>query len=384
MRSYHFGSYWKIYLSIAGIAIVLISLVYTNYLADRLVQGELDKVELYAKTMKELIGDLDLDKDIRYQQSVLELVDDVPVILVGENGEITESRNFRENTDLESELASIKKNGYPPIEGHGYASLIYFKHTQLLTLLTYFPFIQLLLILAFMSIGFVSLSNARRAEQNRVWVGMAKETAHQLGTPISGIMAWIDYLKEMSQGDEEKTEIIGELSKDVHKLELIAERFSKIGSTPSLTLTNILPVLEEVKQYIERRASNRIFFDFPDPHGQPVNAMINKPLFSWVLENILRNALDAMEEGEGAITAEIYEDGGFAYIDIKDTGKGIPANKQKTIFEPGYTTKTRGWGLGLSLAKRIIADYHSGKIFVKQSVINEGTTLTIALPKQKS
>lgn len=372
---------WRVYFFVAGAIIIIISTFYTKYLTDSIAESEKKKVELFAETMELIVNDAnDLNADVKYAQSVLEKVNEVPVILVDESGEIFLSSNFPPNADLEKELEKIKQSGYPPIEGHGYARFIYFKHTHLLSLLTYFPIVQLALILVFVLIGFISLSNARRAEQNKVWVGMAKETAHQLGTPISGIMAWIEYLKEMNQGNPEQLEILGELNNDVGKLELIADRFSKIGSRPKLYRTNIIPTLLSVKNYIERRASNRIEFDFPDS-AESYQALINEPLFSWVIENLLRNALDAMDQGVGKISATAYEDSDFVYIDISDTGKGIPANKQKTIFDPGYTTKTRGWGLGLSLAKRIIVDYHSGKIFVKRSVINEGTTFTVELKK---
>jgi len=374
------NSLWRYYLYIAGAVIIGVSMVYTHYLTDKIAQSERKKVELFAETMKVFIANNDTDQDLQYPQRVLDLINDVPVILVDEMGEIYTSKNFSENADLKDELEEIKLEGYPPLHGYGYASEIYFKHTNLLTLLTYFPLVQLLLILVFITIGFFSLSNARRAEQNKVWVGMAKETAHQLGTPISGIIAWIEHLKELNQNNEEQTEILGELNNDVAKLELIADRFSKIGSAPTLVDSNVNEALQEMKDYIQRRASNKITFNFP-PANVVFLAKINKPLFSWVIENLMRNSLDAMDEGIGQITADLSEDQHYTHINISDTGKGIPVKNQKTIFEPGFTTKTRGWGLGLSLAKRIIVDYHSGKLFVKRSVINEGTTFTISLPK---
>lgn len=373
-------SVWRNYLYLAGALIIGVSLVYTHYLTDKIAQSERKKVELFAETIKVIVANNDTEEDIQYPQRVLDLINDVPVILVDEMGKISMYKNFSENADLYHELDKIKADGYPPLKGFGYASQIYFKHTHLLTLLTYFPLVQLLLILVFITIGFFSLSNARKAEQNKVWVGMAKETAHQLGTPISGIIAWIEHLKDMAQDKPEQIEILDELSNDVAKLELIADRFSKIGSAPTLDESNVNEALQEVKDYIQRRASNKISFHFP-PANMVFMAKINKPLFSWVIENLLRNSLDAMDEGVGQITAELSEDQHYTHINISDTGKGIPVKDQKTIFEPGFTTKTRGWGLGLSLAKRIIVDYHSGKLFVKRSVINEGTTFTISLPK---
>jgi signal transduction histidine kinase len=309
------------------------------------------------------------------------LVSDVPVILVQEDGSIYDSRNIDEE-NIEAELEQIKKNGPPPLEGQGYASKIYFKHTRLLTLLTYFPFIQIMLLLAFVGIGYVGFSTARKAEQNQVWVGMAKETAHQLGTPISAILAWLEHLKALGQNSEEQNEIVDELLNDVHKLELIADRFSKIGSAPELVKSNLRDSLLEVKTYMERRAPRGVNFDFPN-ESDNVFANINPHLFTWVIENLMRNALDAITDGKGRITIELSQSEGSAHIDITDTGKGMPASLFKKVFQPGFTTKTRGWGLGLSLAQRIIENYHNGKIFVKQSSADSGTTFSIILPETK-
>ncbi|MDX1686257.1 MAG: HAMP domain-containing sensor histidine kinase [Saprospiraceae bacterium] len=378
MDIYRQKSNWKIYLGVAGVIVVLISLVYTRYLADRLAQGEKDKVALYSLTMEQLINDPNFDRDIQFEQSILELVSDVPVILVQEDGSIYDSRNIQEDR-VEEELEWIKENGPPPLKGQGYASLIYFKHTRLLTLLTYFPFIQILLLLAFVGIGYIGFSTARRAEQNQVWVGMAKETAHQLGTPISAIIAWIEHLREMDP-DDDQSEIIDELRSDVNKLELIADRFSKIGSAPELVRTNLRQSLLEVKDYISRRAPRGVDFVIPDDDHNYI-AEINPHLFTWVVENIMRNALDAIPGGKGTITIDLYNDKQNVYIDITDTGKGIPSGQFKQVFQPGFTTKSRGWGLGLSLAKRIIENYHKGKIYVKRSIPGEATTLTIELPQ---
>ncbi len=381
MDIYRKKSNWKIYLALSGIIIVAISLVYTRYLAERLAQGEKDKVALYTLTMEKLINDPDFDRDIQFEQSILELVSDVPVILVQEDGSIYDSRNIDEE-NIETELEQIKENGPPPLEGQGYASKIYFKHTRLLTLLTYFPFIQIMLLLAFVGIGYVGFSTARKAEQNQVWVGMAKETAHQLGTPISAIMAWLEHLKSLGQNTEEQNEIVDELLNDVHKLELIADRFSKIGSAPELVKSNLRDSLLEVKSYMERRAPRGVSFDFPD-ESDNVFANINPHLFTWVIENLMRNALDAITDGKGRIIIELKQLDGSAHIDITDTGKGMPPSLFKKVFQPGFTTKTRGWGLGLSLAQRIIENYHNGKIFVKQSSADSGTTFSIILPETK-
>lgn len=380
MDIYQQKSNWKIYLAVAGVIVVAISLIYTRYLADRLAQGEKDKVALYSLTMEQLLSDPNFDRDIQFEQSILELVSDVPVILVQEDGSIYDSRNI-DNENVEEELEWIKRNGPAPLEGQGYASQIYFKHTSLLTLLTYFPFIQILLLLAFVGIGYIGFSTARKAEQNQVWIGMAKETAHQLGTPISAIIAWLEHLKEMNVTPDQD-EILGELRSDVNKLELIADRFSKIGSAPELVGTNLRTSLDDVIQYMQRRAPRGVSFDFPED-GTNYLAYINSHLFTWVIENLIRNALDAIPDGKGKIGITLYKDQDEVYIDISDSGKGIPASHFKKVFQPGYTTKSRGWGLGLSLAKRIIENYHNGRIFVKKSSAEEGTTFTISLPQNR-
>jgi len=309
-------------------------------------------------------------------------ITDIPVLLVGETGKVEEANsiNFPEGADLEKELEKIKASGIEPIKGgDGYSKLAYYKQTRILTLLQYFPWIQAFLFLAFIGIGYIAFSIARKAEQDQVWVGMAKETAHQLGTPISAIIAWLENLKLMKSEDEETMEIVTELEHDVERLNLIADRFSKIGSTPKLETLSVAHQLAECRQYMEKRAPRKVSFEFPS-ENQGFMAKINPPLFNWVIENLIRNALDAMD-GKGVIKATISEDNSHIIIDLSDTGSGIPPNKLKTVFEPGFTTKKRGWGLGLSLAKRIIESYHSGKIFVKSSVVNKGTTFTVRLIK---
>jgi signal transduction histidine kinase len=273
----------------------------------------------------------------------------------------------------------MQQEGFEPIRD--FANAIYFKESNILRQVRYFPFVQLLFIGVLVFFGFLSVNTARRAEQNRVWVGMAKETAHQLGTPISAIISWIDYLKTIRPNDEEINNVTKELKKDVDRLDLIADRFSKIGADPILKAENIYEVLNRCYLYMKVRAPRGVVFSFPnlDQHP-PLKVSINTHLFEWVVENLLRNALDAMD-GTGEILAEVYEDQDYTYIDLSDTGKGIPTSKFKMVFEPGFTTKKRGWGLGLSLAKRIVENYHSGKIFVKKSEEGKGTTFTIQLPK---
>lgn len=378
-------------MAIAGVIIVAISMLYTKYLTDKLAEEEQKKVEQLKTAYDQLSYSFEDDAtaqcDFSFHQEFFESNTSVPIILVTSDG-FMEGKNYGLERDtnsvfLKEKVAELQAAGQTPkiISSPFGDTQLYFEHSRILTLLTYYPFIQLVLIAAFIGFGYLGFSTSRRAEQNRVWAGMAKETAHQLGTPISGIVAWIEHLRLLREGDEEVGEVLDELGNDVKRLELIADRFSKIGSAPELKPVNIYDELERCRAYMQRRAPRKVEFNFPNPaENDPISVNINSHLFDWVIENLLRNALDAMED-KGKISAEVYEDENFVYVDLSDTGKGIPANKFKTVFQPGYTTKKRGWGLGLSLTKRIIEDYHSGRIFVKKSAPNEGTTFTIQLPK---
>ncbi len=261
--------------------------------------------------------------------------------------------------------------------GAGARRYIYYDDSDTLKQLRIFPFVQLGIFAVFLLIAYLAFSTARRAEQNLVWVGMAKETAHQLGTPISSLEGWIEYLRELD-GMKGNEKILTELEHDVNRLSLVAERFSKIGSVPQLTPHNVKDILQRNVDYMRRRSSERATMNLHCPAGLEFN--INSQLFDWVLENLLKNALDAMD-GEGKIDVEAREDARNIIVDITDTGKGIPKNKFETIFEPGYSTKRRGWGLGLSLTKRIVEEYHQGRIVVSHSEIGKGTTFRITLPK---
>lgn len=387
MDIYEQKSKWKLYLAIAGFVIVLITIVYSKYLADRLAENERNNVELYAETVKYLTSAENSADELAGNYNLallfLEKLIHIPVILENENG-ILDGNNYGESRNNDQEFLinrrnSILKHGYAPIEGTGYARYVYYENSKLYTLITYFPVVQFLLLSAFILIGYFSFSSARKAEQNRVWAGMAKETAHQLGTPISAILAWLEHLKDLNQGNNDQLEIISELGKDVNRLELIADRFSKIGSDPKLELVNVYEKLNECKNYMQKRAAKKVIFSFPEEVFD-LKININSHLFEWVIENLLRNALDAMEN-TGEIKVIVKEEPQTIDIEISDTGKGIPQSKYKTVFNPGYSTKKRGWGLGLSLAKRIIEDYHKGKIFVKHSKLDQGTTFTIQMPK---
>ncbi len=276
---------------------------------------------------------------------------------------------------------NLMKNDNEPIElnmvdqGRCY---VFYEESSVLKQLRYFPFIELGIVLIFIIVAYLLFSVSRKSEQNRVWVGMSKETAHQLGTPISSLMAWNELLKEMDIDPSVSTEI----GKDVHRLETIAQRFSKIGSAPVLESTDIVPIIDEFTSYMQSRIPSLVSIKFNKPDQESVNLPINRYLFEWVIENLIKNAVDAMD-GQGAINIDIVDENKYVCIDVADTGKGIPTKLQRQIFKAGYTSKSRGWGLGLTLAKRIINEYHKGKLFVKSSVVGHGTVMRIQLKKQK-
>lgn len=379
----------KWYLAIIGLAIVIFSVWYTSYMAKQLAIVEENNTRFFAIAQDDLASWDEEDNeycDFFLHLEILQSNTTIPVIIANEKGKVDWGRNWgseeldEDKEHLQKQLEKLIANNAESIEGYG--AKVYFGESSVLQQLRYFPFVQFLLIGGFIIFGYFGLNSARRAEQNRVWVGMSKETAHQLGTPISAILAWIEHLKAIRSEDEETMEIVDELRNDVERLELVADRFSKIGSAPKLEAVNIYEELESCREYMQRRAPRKVVFDFPDPLTPTAKTVhINRHLFDWVIENLLRNALDAMG-GKGEISAAVYDDSDNIYIDLLDSGKGIPANSHKRVFEPGFTTKKRGWGLGLSLAKRIIEDYHSGKIFVKKSEEGKGTVFTISLPKK--
>ena len=373
----------KLSLYISGLIVVVITSLYTNYLSQRLAENERNNAFLFGKAMANVQDFEDPNIELEQQIIISNYNKRIQIILEDEMG-VLEGFNFGDKRNLDPEFLRKEKEkllrgGFKPIEGDGYASFIYYKNSQLLTLIKWFPLVQILLIFIFVILGYLTLNSARKAEQNMVWVGMAKETAHQLGTPISAILGWIEYLKSMVVENKEQNEIVEELRNDIGKLELIADRFSKIGSAPKLEKAPVMAELADTVRYMEKRSSKNVRFVLPKDKGD-IQANINKHLFSWVIENLFRNALDALD-GKGEIRLNLEQDKQHVIIDVIDTGKGIAAGKLRKVFEPGYTTKKRGWGLGLSLAKRIIEDYHKGRIFVKKSDPNEGTTFRILLPK---
>lgn len=374
---------WKLFLALFGGMMLLITMYYSNYLATKLKENEEKNANLFLTAMMEAANDENLDQSLGIIDTIISNFN-LPVIFEADDGYM-EGYNFLDTTITNQSILLEKKDQYiksglPPLEGVGYFKNIYYFNSKLTDYINYYPYVQILLVGLFIWLGYFFFNTSRKAEQNRVWAGMAKETAHQLGTPISAILAWIEHLREYNVHDEAYKEILAELEKDVDRLDLVADRFSKIGSHPDLIKSDIYKRLFEVEAYMKRRASRKIIFDFPKGDHLPLYSNINEHLFDWVAENLIRNSLDAMSN-EGKISAQVYEEDNMVCIDLSDTGKGIAQNKFNTIFKPGYSTKQRGWGLGLSLAKRIIEEYHKGKIFVKQSILDEGTTFTIKLPK---
>jgi len=374
---------WKLILLLIALFIGIGSLWYTNQLVKKLSVEEKKKVELWAEATRQ-ISDFNTEPgDISFALSVLTNNTTVPVILTDGNNQVISTRNLdsllsEDASYLEKEL-QIMKEQHEPITisfASNQKNYIYYKDSYILTQLRFYPYFQLLVIALFLIVSYLAFSSSRNAEQNQVWVGMAKETAHQLGTPLSSLMAWLEYLKSQEYPEEH----IAEIEKDISRLNTITERFSKIGSAPALKKENLTEVLQNSINYIKTRSSSRIVFTLTNKQSYNVEAPLNVALFEWVLENIFKNAIDAMG-GEGSINVLITDQQQFAYIDITDSGKGISKSKYKTVFKPGYTSKSRGWGLGLSLSKRIVEEYHAGEIFVKSSEQNKGTTFRIVLKK---
>jgi len=373
---------WKILLLIAALLIGAASLWYTNRLVDRLSNEERKKIELWAEATRRLADVTELNSDINFLSSVISNNTTIPVIWADEKFNVISYRNLDSTKALNkhwlNKQVEYMKEENEPIEirfGQNQKQYILYKDSELLIRLRYYPFFQLGVIALFLFVSYLAFSTSRKAEQNQVWVGLAKETAHQLGTPLSSLVAWLELLKMKGLDKEYVTEI----EKDIHRLMTITERFSKIGAAPSLTKVNVYDVLRRSMDYIQTRSSGKVSFSINQPPAD-IYAPMNVPLFEWVIENILKNALDAMS-GSGSISINLTDQQQYVYIDISDTGKGISKGAYKTIFKPGYTTKNRGWGLGLSLSKRIIEEYHDGQIFVKSSDPNKGTTFRIVLKK---
>ncbi|MBN1598390.1 MAG: HAMP domain-containing histidine kinase [Bacteroidales bacterium] len=373
---------WKFFLLLGAVFIGVGSLLYTNILIDKLEKEERKKVELWAKATSLIINSDVKDESLEFLLNVIENNETVPVIVVDNDTNILQYRNL--DTARVSNPVYLKRKLYEMMEQttpieipivRNEKQYLYYSRSTILSKLTYYPFIQLGVILLFILVAYFAFSSSRKAEQNQVWVGLSKETAHQLGTPISSLMAW----NEMLKINKDDPSLLLELEKDIKRLNKITERFSKIGSQPNLKSDNLINIINNAIQYLKTRSSDRIHFSFKSVLKE-VLVPINASLFEWVVENVCKNAMDAIE-GEGNINILISEDAHHVQIDITDDGKGIPKTKQKTIFKPGFTTKERGWGLGLSLTKRIIEEYHKGRIFVADSELGKGTTFRIILKK---
>jgi len=343
---------------------------------------EMKKIAIWAKAFQEL-QNANFDQDISLLENILSDNTTVPVILVNGNGEIISTLNIDsykvQDKRFLGDLLEEMNEEYKPIEINlpgNQKNYVYYKESTLLTKLFYYPLVQVAIIALFILVAYLAFSASRRAEQDRVWVGMSRETAHQLGTPISSLLAWIELLKLKTYNES----LLQEVEKDVLRLKKISQRFSKIGSKPELQLTDLNQVIEDMVEYLKLRSPRKIIYSFVPNDDDEIFAPINVELFEWVIENLCKNAIDAMQ-GQGNIDISITNHIQIVYIDISDSGKGIAKRKYKTVFQPGYTTKKRGWGLGLSLAKRIIEEYHRGSIFVKESELNKGTTFRIVLNK---
>ena len=364
--------------------IVILSVIFTTRLANQFAQEEHRKIELWAEATKQLIL-ADEDDNIDLILSVMEGNTTIPVYMVDSNYQFLLSRNVEEPKHNVEEfytkkISHLRESQEPIVVNidNKVIQYIYYEDSTLLRRLYWFPYVQLTVILAFIAITVIALVLAQRSERNSLWVGLSKETAHQLGTPISSLNAWNELLKASYPNDT----LLPQMDEDIRRLQMIAERFSKIGSQPNLEEEPLVPIVASVVDYMRVRTSNKIIYTLLDNNIE-CQARVCRPLFEWVIENICKNAIDSME-GKGEITISIHTMDDKVHIDIRDTGKGIDRRHYKTIFKPGYTSKKRGWGLGLSLAKRIIEDYHRGKLFVKHSQIGSGSTFRITLEQAKN
>lgn len=377
----------KIVLVVAAVVIAVASLVVSHFLVSDLSKEERNKMETWAQALHTL-NNANENTDLSLVLSVLQGNNTIPVVVVDSTGMVMDYRNVEISADnrkdslslLEKEANRMYRSGrFVKIiltdDPHADYQLVCYDESNLLKRLATYPYVQLGIVFIFVVVAIFALLSSKKAEQNKVWVGLSKETAHQLGTPISSLIAWIEILHENYPGDD----MISEMEKDVKRLELIADRFSKIGSLPEPQPSSLNNVISNVVDYIDRRTSSAVLMTVNMPNHDVV-VRINASLFEWVIENLCKNAVDAME-GKGKIWISVIEDGYDVAIEVADNGKGIRHKDLKSVFKPGFTTKKRGWGLGLSLAKRIVEEYHKGRIYVKESEIGIGTTFRIELKR---
>lgn len=375
----------KIVLVVAAVVIAVASLLVSHFLVRDLYREERSKMEVWAQALHSL-NEADENTDLSLVLSVMEGNNTIPVIVLDKDGHVADYRNITiKAEDAADTIAFIERAGQRMKDADRYIKiqtgdsadyqLVCYDDSVMLKRLAAWPYVQLGIVLIFVVVAIFALLSSKRAEQNKVWVGLSKETAHQLGTPISSLMAWTEVLKETYPDDE----LLPEMDKDVKRLERIAERFSKIGSVPEPVDSSMNEVLQHVIEYMSRRTSQKVEIVCHIP-SEDVVVKMNASLFEWVIENLCKNAVDAMG-GEGTITLTMMTEGQQVIIEVQDTGKGIRKKDIKNVFTPGFTTKKRGWGLGLSLAKRIVEEYHKGHIFVKSSEVGKGTTFRIEMPR---
>lgn len=364
---------------VAAVVIAIASVFVSDLLIKDLAREERQKIEVWAEATRVLTSE-DPSLNMNLILQIIQGNTAIPVMLCNDRDSVMNYKNLElpeKNVDefLQKKVQELKKKKDPIVIDmeDGTYQYLYYDDSLILKRLLVYPYAQLTVMAVFILTAFLALASTKKAEQNKVWVGLSKETAHQLGTPISSLIAWLEYLKLK----EVDPTLLAEMEKDVKRLEMIAERFSKIGSTPEPVPVNICESVRSALDYMETRISSKVKITVEAPE-EPVMVLMNQALFAWVVENLCKNAVDAME-GQGSITFHIEEKGKKVRIDVTDTGKGILKSKFKTVFNPGYTTKKRGWGLGLSLVKRIIESYHGGKIYVKSSEIGKGTTFRIEL-----
>lgn len=386
---------WKFALLAMSLLLVAVFIYFSNALVKDLAKQERERMQIWADATRELVTSTDADVD--FLLSIIQGNHNIPVLLVDEGDNIIEQRNFKLpepgdtikpimdysaiNTAFLKKKLNKLRNTTNKISiqiDEDTKQMLYYEDSDVLRRLAYYPYIQLAVMLLFIAIAYFALISVKKAEQNRVWVGLSKETAHQLGTPISSLMAWTQMLESMGIDKE----IITDMDTDVHRLSVIADRFSKIGSMPDKELAFINEAVESSLVYMRTRIPKHVTLTVHTDEQKNCGVMLCLPLFEWVMENLTKNAVDAMS-GEGRIDIVVTSDAQHAHLYFKDTGKGIPRKNFKNVFTPGFTTKKRGWGLGLTLVKRIIEEYHGGKIYVKESEVGKGTTFAIEIPKIK-
>ncbi len=381
MNIYSKRQKYKFGIFITAIIIGIGFILYAGKLSKEIAVQEREKIEIWAESLKET-SEMPLDAEI--SQTLYKILLEnktIPVILSDENLNIITHRNLNEKKAekpeyIKKKLKTMREQHEPIIIEYlaGHINYVFYEDSILLRNLYYYPYFQIIVISFFIAISYFAFNSSRKAEENQLWAGMSKETAHQLGTPISSLVAWVELLK-LKNSDPKLTE---EVSKDIKRLETITERFSGIGTSPVLILNDLIRMINNSVSYLQNRTSSKVEYILNFNKHLELFVPLNESLFEWVIENMCKNAIDAMQ-GKGKITISVFEKKDKIYIDIQDTGKGIPKSSFKTVFKPGYTTKKRGWGLGLSLVKRIIETYHKGKIFVKSSEIEKGTIFRIIL-----